>query len=502
MHWKKLFAIAFALLIVMLSVVGGYAEAQGLVVKIRSGDDSIYVDASGSYTFPLPTPLAGQALLLNYSSLYIKPRLFKENAKLLTKLPPTPTAQPFALLLNATAVQVYGVGRAFIEMMFTSPNGTIHLTVNSSTAVEDSVVKAVLSGELVIDKKLLPQDAQQQLPMLILMLQYVKPEDLNKQLAMAGMGWLKIEAFKVGFVDLGASFRIPFSVSMGVDYTGFALTYNISLDAVQRYIQIVKSLNHTTVFLLSLTPEGVEVLYSATYMAEDVEKAVKELAMLSWEALTRSAALSTPPTLPVQEAVQLYPYEDISKALTLYSGLALLPSNATAVVKVELGSVSLHLDVKNLRLTHRDGVDKATAAIVALADTLKSLGVDVKVESEAPCDENYRKVLAEANTKLVNTLLAGYITPTPTATPTTPPPEKTVTVTVREIVTLTTTVTQTITLTTTIPTTLTETETVTKTLVETTTITEVRESYTAAAAIGIIMLIVLTALGYMLKKRR
>jgi hypothetical protein len=500
LHWKKLFAIAFALLIVMLSVVGGYAEAQGLVVKIRSRDGSIYVDVSGSYTFPLPTPLAGQALLLNYSSLYIKPRLFKENAKLLTKLPPTPTAQPFALLLNATAVQVYGVGRAFIEMMFTSPNGTIHLTVNSSTAVEDSVVKAVLSGELVIDKKLLPQDAQQQLPMLILMLQHVKPEDLNKQLAMAGMGWLRIEAFKVGFVDLGASFRIPFSVSMGVDYTGFALTYNISLDAVQRYIQTVKSLNHTTVFLLSLTPEGVEVLYSATYMAEDVEKAVRELAMLSWEALTRSAALSTPPTLPVQEAVQLY--ENISKALTLYSGLALLPSNATAVVKVELGSVSLYLDVKNLRLTHRDGVDKATAAIVALADTLKSLGVDVKVESEAPCDESYRKGLAEANTKLVNTLLAGYITPTPTATPTTPPPEKTVTVTVREIATLTTAVTQTVTLTTAIPTTLTATETATKTLVETTTITEVRESYTAAATIGIIMLIVLTALGYMLKKRR
>jgi len=376
LHWKRLFAIAFALLIVMLSVVGGCAEAQGLVVKIRSRDDSIYVDASGSYTFPLPTPLAGQALLLNYSSLYIKPRLFKENAKLLTKLPPTPTAQPFALLLNATAVQVYGVGRAFIEMMFTSPNGTIHLTVNSSTAVEDSVAKTVLSGELVVDKKLLPQDAQQQLPMLILMLQYVKPEDLNKQLAMAGMGWLKIEAFKVGFEDLGASFRIPFSVSMGVDYTGFALTYNISLNAVQRYIQTVKSLNHTTVLLLSLTPEGVEVLYSATYMAEDVEKVVKELAMLSWEALTRSAALSTPPTLPVQEAVQLY--ENISKALTLYSGLALLPSNATAIVKVELGSVSLYLDVKNLRLTHRDGVDKATAAIVALADTLKSLGVDVK----------------------------------------------------------------------------------------------------------------------------
>jgi hypothetical protein len=111
--------------------------------------------------------------------------------------------------------------------------------------------------------------------------------------------------------------------------------------------------------------------------------------MLSWEALTRSAALSTPPTPPVQEAVQLY--ENISKALTLYSGLALLPSNATAIVKVELGSVSLYLDVKNLRLTHRDGVDKATAAIVALADTLKSLGVDVKVESEAPCDEKLQK---------------------------------------------------------------------------------------------------------------
>ena len=500
MHWKRLFAIAFALLIVMLSVVGGYAEAQGLVVKIRSRDDSIYVDVSGSYTFPLSTPLAGQALLLNYSSLYIKPRLFKENAKLLTKPPPIPAAQPFALLLNVTAVRVYGVGRAFIEMLFTSPNGTIHLTVNSSTAVEDSVVKVVLSGELVVDKKLLPQDAQQQLPMLILMLQHVKPEDLNKQLAMAGMGWLKIEAFKVGFADLGASFRIPFSVCMGVDYTGFALTYNISLNAVQRYMQTVKSLNHTTFLLLSLTPKGIEVLHSATYMAEDVEKAVKELAMFSWEALTRSAALSAIPVLPTRGTVQLY--ENISKALTLYSGLALLPSNATAVVKVELGNISLYLDVKNLRLTHRDGVDKATAAVVALADTLKSLGVDVKVESEAPCDESYRKGLVEANTKLVNTLLAGYITPTPTATPTTPPPKKTVTVTVREIATLTTTVTQTVTLTTTIPTTLTATETITKTLVETTTITEVRESYTAAATIGIIMLIILTALGYMLKKRR
>jgi hypothetical protein len=91
-------------------------------------------------------------------------------------------------------------------MLFTSPNGTIRLTLDSNSTVEDLVVKTVLSGELAIDKKLLPQDIQQRLPMLILMLQYAKPEDLNKQLAMAGMGWLKIEAFKVGFADLGTSF--------------------------------------------------------------------------------------------------------------------------------------------------------------------------------------------------------------------------------------------------------------------------------------------------------
>jgi hypothetical protein len=41
MRWKRLFVIAIALFIVVLSVIGSYAEAQGLAVKIRSGDDSI-----------------------------------------------------------------------------------------------------------------------------------------------------------------------------------------------------------------------------------------------------------------------------------------------------------------------------------------------------------------------------------------------------------------------------------------------------------------------------
>jgi hypothetical protein len=88
---------------------------RGLLLRLEVEMIVFYVDASGSYTFPLPIPLTGQALLLNYSSLYIKPRLFKETVKLLTKLPSVPTAQPFVLLLNATAAQVYGVGRAFIK---------------------------------------------------------------------------------------------------------------------------------------------------------------------------------------------------------------------------------------------------------------------------------------------------------------------------------------------------------------------------------------------------
>jgi len=491
-HWKKLFSAALVIVALGIAKCCG-AEAQGFIIRIRSGGDSIYVDASGSHSLELPmtSTEAKSMLLLNYSSLYIKPRLLRVHAKFSVSFPPTPQAQPFTLTINATSSQVGGAEATALEVAFKTPNGTARLVLAGSSSFVDVVLKTSLSGKLELDKGLLPQELQAQLPMLVAMLQQVRPEDLNKQLAMAGVGWLRVESLSVRLNELGASFEIPFSASIEVDYIGYALTYNMSLDTVKSYVQVVKSVNSSTVFTLGITQEAIEAVFNATYHAENLEEVVKSITMFNMEVLLKSMTYAMPvfsPLTPQTTRVQ-QPYVGAAEALQYYLGLAPLPSNSTAVIRVEVGSLAISIDVKNLRLTHRDGTEKAVGAVMAFADALKSFGIGVNVESEVPYDEGYRKTLAEANARLIETLLGGYTGITSTLPLASTPLGKTATVTVVK----------------TLPTTLTTIVIAIRTVAVGTTstilATVTEQNYIATVAIGAVLLAIGIAIGYLIKKR-
>jgi len=78
---RRATAVAVTVLAVALGVAAGYAQGQLATFRIRGSDGSIYVDVSGAYTFPLPYPVSGFTFLLNYSSTYIQPRLYREIAR-------------------------------------------------------------------------------------------------------------------------------------------------------------------------------------------------------------------------------------------------------------------------------------------------------------------------------------------------------------------------------------------------------------------------------------
>ena len=157
--------------------------------------------------------------------------------------------------------------------------------------------------------------------------------------------------------------------------------YGVNLGTLGECLNLHEVVRTSATLKLDLTPLRVELEYSAAHSAEDLERAYVELARCSREVFRRSAPYVPPPTPRPAAGVPPQVYGSLSKLLNLSAGLTLLPSNSTASVKVEVDDyVGVYVNVRNVRVTHVDGVEKAAAAVLALANTLARFQLNVMVE--------------------------------------------------------------------------------------------------------------------------
>jgi len=148
---RRAAAVAVTVLAVALGVAVGYAQGQLAAFRIRGGDGSIYVDVSGAYAFPLPYPVSGFTFLLNYSSTYIQPRLYRELARA-TIQQRNVTAQPGYLSVRLDYSSEGGVKSACIKASYTSPAGSALLEVGIRTSRVGFEVGVLATGRLLVDK--------------------------------------------------------------------------------------------------------------------------------------------------------------------------------------------------------------------------------------------------------------------------------------------------------------------------------------------------------------
>lgn len=495
-------AVALIAVTAVLGVAVGYAQGQVVSFRLRDGGDgSIYVDAVGGYTIPLPSAVGGFTFVLSYNSTYLKPRLFREVATA-TATPGLPIGY---LSLGVTSSSTGASGSAVVRAVYTAPTGSAYLEARLTTRRVGFELLVSAEGDLVVEKSILPEDLRTQLPLLVSTLRNLGAEGLSSRLAAAGVTWLRVEELEVDLKDLGARFEVPFKLTGRLDYAAYATWLNLSLDTVERCLRVSESLNTSAGLRLELTPAGMVLEYSSERVADDLERArcPRELFRVLPPYPAVAPAAPTGPSIEVLQQLST----SLAKLQNLTAGLALLPSNASATIRVEAGgTVSTYVDARNLRLTHVDGVGKATAVVVAVSDTLGSLGLSNEVYfGGLPCDWDYAKELTEAMVGLVRALLTAWFTPVDwTAVPVTvapppPTPPTAVTVVVTAVVRETATVSRTIT---TVET-LVKTETAVTTLTAVTTVTQVPGGYGLEhlATVGIVALALGAVLGHLARRR-
>lgn|GEM_PF-2358303 len=498
-------AVALIAVTAVLGVVVGYAQGQVVSFRLRDGGDgSIYVDAVGGYTIPLPSAVGGFTFVLSYNSTYLKPRLFREVATA-TATPGLPIGY---LSLGVTSSSTGASGSAVVRAVYTAPTGSAYLEARLTTRRVGFELLVSAEGDLVVEKSILPEDLRTQLPLLVSTLRNLGAEGLSSRLAAAGVTWLRVEELEVDLKDLGARFEVPFKLTGRLDYAAYATWLNLSLDTVERCLRVSESLNTSAGLRLELTPAGMVLEYSSERVADDLERArcPRELFRVLPPYPAVAPVAPAAPTGPSIEVLQQLS-TSLAKLQNLTAGLALLPSNASATIRVEAGgTVSTYVDVRNLRLTHVDGVGRAIAVVVAVSDTLGSLGLSNEVYfGGLPCDWDYAKELTEAMVGLVRALLAAWFTPVDwTAVPVTvvpppPTPPTAATVVVTAVVRETATVSRTIA---TVET-LVKTETAVTTLTAVTTVTQVPGGYGVEhlATVGVAALALGAVLGHLARRR-
>jgi hypothetical protein len=501
----RLAAVALIAVTAVLGVVVGYAQGQVVSFRLRDGGDgSIYVDAVGGYTIPLPSAVGGFTFVLSYNSTYLKPRLFREVATA-TATPGLPIGY---LSLGVTSSSTGASGSAVVRAVYTAPTGSAYLEARLTTRRVGFELLVSAEGDLVVEKSILPEDLRTQLPLLVSTLRNLGAEGLSSRLAAAGVTWLRVEELEVDLKDLGARFEVPFKLTGRLDYAAYATWLNLSLDTVERCLRVSESLNTSAGLRLELTPAGMVLEYSSERVADDLERArcPRELFRVLPPYPAVAPVAPAAPTGPSIEVLQQLS-TSLAKLQNLTAGLALLPSNASATIRVEAGgTVSTYVDVRNLRLTHVDGVGRAIAVVVAVSDTLGSLGLSNEVYfGGLPCDWDYAKELTEAMVGLVRALLAAWFTPVDwTAVPVTvvpppPTPPTAATVVVTAVVRETATVSRTIA---TVET-LVKTETAVTTLTAVTTVTQVPGGYGVEhlATVGVAALALGAVLGHLARRR-
>jgi hypothetical protein len=506
----RLAAVALVAVTAVLGIAVGYAQGQVVSFRLRDGGDgSIYVDAVGGYTIPLPSAVGGFTFVLSYNSTYLKPGLLREVARA-TTTPGLPTGY---LSLGVTSSSTGASGSAVVRVAYRAPTGSAYLEAGLTTRRIGFELLVSAEGDLVVEKSILPEDLRTQLPLLVSTLRNLGAGGLSNQLAAAGVTWLRVEELEVDLKDLGARFEVPFKLTGRLDYAAYATWLNLSLDTVERCLSVSESLNTSAGLRLELTPAGMVLEYSSERIADDLERVYLERSRCSRELFRvlppYPAVAPVAPAAPTGPSVEVL--QQLSTSLTklqnLTEGLALLPSNASATVRVEAGgTVNTYVDVRNLRLTHVDGVGRATAVVVAVSNTLGSLGLSSEVYfGGLPCDWDYAKELTEAVVGLVRALLAAWFTPVGwTAVPVTvvpppPTPPTAVTVVITAVVRETATVSRTVA---TVET-LVKTETAVTTLTAVTTVTQVPGGYGLEhlATVGVAALALGAVLGYLARRR-
>ena len=310
---RRATAVAVTVLAVALGVAVGYAQGQLAAFRIRGGDGGIYVDVSGAYAFPLPYPVSGFTFLLNYSSTYMQPRLYREIARA--------TIQPeVAVRLGYLSVRLDyssegGVESAGVKASYTSPAGSALLEVSIRASRVGFEVGVLATGRLLVDKGLLPEDLRAQLAPVVSTLRDSGAERLSKQLAEAGITWFKVEELEVDLADLGRSFEVSFKFTGVLDYADYATKYGVNLGTLGECLNLHEVVRTSATLKLDLTPLGVELEYSAARSAEDLERAYVELAKCSREVLRKSVPYVPLPTSGPAIGVPPQVYGSLSRLL-------------------------------------------------------------------------------------------------------------------------------------------------------------------------------------------
>jgi hypothetical protein len=517
---SKLLIPVTLVLLFMVSIVHGFAEDGVRVVIRRGADDSIYVDAYGNLSIASVIGQQLPVLVINYSSSYQQSRVATRRIAILftpqtLSVEETYTQRMYSELVNGTRL-------SYLVAELRQGNNTLFTMMFNASAKlfkENMTDVGSFTWSLLYNKSVTPSEQLDTLKQMVMALQFMTPKQMNEQLAMAGLGWLKYRSFNVSWVEKGSMAGMLFNAVMETDYMGLAYTYNMNVSTLMRYLELMSLIETRSSMDVAMDGKGLRMIGEEMYRGENLEKLLRDIAVVNREVGSYASISQVLPQLmmlsmlsPQQQAAigMASNFTEALQRLANITGLTLLPSNSSATILLNPSTDTLTVDIKNVRLWHVDGPSKAVSVVTAFANMLRNLGINISVETEVEPDRAYEQQMKQSFAELLKSwtsftqpLQATTITTTAmqTSTATTPSPTQTETLATPIQTTATILVTQTITTTliTTVPTTLTYLTTIPTTIISTitTTVTE----YTTAIALGVTLLVIGIAVGYIAKRR-
>lgn len=517
---KLLIPLAMVLLLTV-SIVHSFAVDGVRIVIRRGADDSIYVDAYGNHSIASVIGQQLPVLIVNYSSSYYQPRIATRRISMLFTPQTLSGEETYTQRMYSESVNSTRLSYVVAELRQGS-NTLFTMMSNASAKLikENMTDVGSFTWALLYNKSITPSEQLETLKQLVMILQFMTPNQMNERLAMAGLGWLKYRSFNVSWVEKESMAGMLFSAVMETDYMGLAYTYNMDVATLMRYLELMSLIETRSGMDIAVDGKGLRMIGEEMYRGENLEKLLRDIAVVNREVGSYALISQILPQLMMlsmltpqqQDAIGMASYfTEALQRLANITGLTLLPSNSSATIVLNASAGILTVSVKNVRLWHVDGPNKAVAVVTAFANMLKDLGININVETEVEPDKTYEQQMKQSLSELVRTWTwltqpqqTTAITIAPPATPTTLPHATTATQTTIVVV-YTTTVSIPTTITTTIPYTTTVTETLTyittvPTTITTTATTTVAE-HTTAIALGVTLLVIGFAVGYMAKRR-
>jgi len=511
---KLLLPVALVLLL-MVSLVHGLA-GDGITVVVRRGaDDSIYVDAYGNQSIASVIAQQLPVLVVNYSSSYQQPRIATQRIAIIF-IPRTLSGEE-TYTQRMYSESVNGTRLSYVAAELRQGSNTLFTMMFNTSAKlfkENMTDVGSFTWSLLYNKTATPGNQLDMLKQMVMTLQHISPQQANKQLAMAGLGWLKYRSINVSWVEKEYLAGMLFNAVMEIDYMGLAYTYNIDVNMLKRYLDLMSVIETRASVNTSMDGNGLRIVVEQVHMGEDLEKLLRDIATVNREVGSYASLSQALPQLMMasmlsqqqQAAVSIASnFTEVLQRLANITSLALLPSNASATVVLNPLRNMLAVDVRSLRLWHVEGPSKAVAVVTAFANALKSLGISIDVETQVEPDKVYEQQMRQSLTGLLKTW-ASFTQPPQTitsiiiATQTNTTQTWIMTTPMQTTVTLTPT---TVYITTTILRTVTQTTTATSTLATTAmkTVTTTVTEYTTAIALGVVLLVIGIATGYIIKRR-